>query len=171
MKAKIFTDGACSCNPGPGGWGCFISHEGCEYFYHESEDSTTNNRMEMKAMIHALKYVNENNLEAGEFEIYSDSAYVVNMCKSWIWTWSRNGWRNSKKQIVENCDLVSIIYELLTERDFPLDAIVKVKGHSSNIGNAVADALARNDIFHAQSIWSTQNPKLTKAQAERECNG
>lgn len=142
MKYKIFTDGSSRGNPGPGGWGMVVMDEAEEkvvFMEHDSDSPVTNNRMELAAMIAALQYAAEHDEDS--FIIYSDSAYVVNSCNSWIWTWVKNNWRNSKKQIVENLDQMQEIYSLLS-RDFFNAEVQKCDGHKGVAGNELADALA-----------------------------
>ena len=129
-----------------GGWGvvCFnvvnsVDWE-LECFDCDTTEGTTNNREELKAMLYCLSsslidYPNEKCI------IYSDSAYVVNMCNSWIDSWAVNNWKNSKKQTVENLDLVKNIYDLL-QRGFIRPEIRKCEGHQGDLGNELADALA-----------------------------
>lgn len=137
----LYTDGACKGNPGPGGFGVVIlSSDGIEYEYQEQCENTTNNREELKAILHAFKIA----CTYHRFDtviVYSDSAYCVNMINDWIWNWAKNDWKNSKKKEVENIDLVKQIYEYLNMEFFPCQ-VIKVSGHSKNIGNEIADALA-----------------------------
>ena len=141
-KYHIFTDGSSRGNPGLGGWATVIMNaEETEILFTESdaEDYVTNNRMELKAMLCALQYAEDNPRD--QFIIYSDSAYVVNSCNSWISNWATNGWRNSKKVIVENVDLMQALWSHL-KRDFPNFDIRKCKGHDGEVGNEIADAIA-----------------------------
>lgn len=154
---KIFyTDGACSGNPGPGGFGVvrliterrqtyadYDENISLAYGYHESCENTTNNREEMKAVLHVMEMADKDS--ENQYLIYSDSAYVVNMCNNWIWTWAKNGWKNSKKKEVENIDLVKQIYGYLSKEFFNVD-IQKVKGHDGMLGNELADAYATNNM-------------------------
>ena len=141
-KYHIYTDGSSRGNPGPGGWGMVVMNEDeTEIIFIESnsENPTTNNRMELKAMICALGYAESH--PADQFIIYSDSAYVVNSVNSWIRGWAANGWRNSKKQTVENLDLMQGIHYFLCKEFF--NAVVKkCNGHTGIIGNELADAAA-----------------------------
>lgn len=129
-----------------GGWGvvCFnvldsVNWE-LESFDCDTTEGTTNNREELKALIHCLSTIKE--LYPDEkCIIYSDSAYVVNMFNDWILTWAANGWKNSKKQPVENLDLVQIIYNFIQENFFEYD-VQKCSGHAGDLGNELADALA-----------------------------
>jgi len=136
----IYTDGACSGNPGPGGWGAILF-----YGIHKKELSggvkaTTNNRMEIQAVIEGLKLLKE----PCRVQVYSDSAYVVNCFqKGWIHGWLRNGWKNSKKEPVENQDLWKQLWELMKLHTVEY---IKVKGHSDNEFNNRCDELAREAI-------------------------
>lgn len=142
MDKYFYTDGACSGNPGPGGY-AVVSLEENELVYSYSEDyeKTTNNRMELAAILHVLKLAADD--KENRYIIYSDSAYAINSITKWIPTWKLNGWMNSKKKTVENIDLMK-------ELDFFWDAcnnvaLCKVSGHSGLLGNELADALAKND--------------------------
>lgn len=119
------------------------------YIYSEYFKNVTNNQMELKAVIHVLK-IAANDLK-NQYIVYSDSAYVVNMCNNWIWTWAKNNWKNSKKKLVENIDLVKEIYSYLSREFFNVE-IKKVKGHDTVIGNLLADAYATNDISKLAKI-------------------
>lgn len=144
-KYHIYTDGSARFNPGLGGWGMLVMNEDdTEIIFLESssEDNVTNNRMELKAMICALGYAESHPND--QFIIFSDSAYVVNSCNSWLRTWSANGWKNSKKQIVENVDLMQAIWSHIS-RDFPNFEIRKCDGHAGDLGNELADAIAQNN--------------------------
>lgn len=156
-KYHIYTDGACSGNPGKGGWATIIMNEDetqiLDNFY-DSEDYTTNNRMELKAMLCALQYASDH--PDSHFIIHSDSAYVVNSCNSWMRNWASNGWRNSKKQEVENVDLMKALWGYLS-RDFFNADIKKCSGHAGDIGNELADALATHNIARYKDIINHYN--------------
>lgn len=141
-KYYAYTDGSSRGNPGAGGWGMIVmNEENSEIIFLESssEDNVTNNRMELKAMICALGYAESHPND--QFIIFSDSAYVVNSCNSWMRGWAANGWRNSKKQTVENVDLMQAIWSYIS-RDFPNFEIRKCSGHAGDLGNELADAAA-----------------------------
>lgn len=133
-----------------GGWGvvCLDRAEDDSLelisFDYDSEECTTNNRQELKAMIYCLSTIKEL-YENEKAIIYSDSAYVVNICQSWIYTWAANDWKNSKKQTVENLDLIQELYQLLNYFFIAPD-IRKCAGHSGEIGNELADALAQANL-------------------------
>ena len=144
----FYTDGACKGNPGPGGFGvvCLqeaLDHNEVLYRYSEQCDNTTNNREEMKAILHVFKLIDSSKVKDTVL-IYSDSAYCVNMINDWIWKWANNNWKNSKKVTVENLDLVLEFYKYLTIDFFPCQ-VIKVRGHCGVAANELADALATND--------------------------
>ena len=131
---NIYVDGSSRGNPGDGGFGVvIINNNKLEYAFSEQFNNVTNNQMELRAIIHALELIKEKYPEE-EVIIHSDSAYCVNMCNNWIWTWSKNDWKNSKKQIVENYELVKRIWKFIS-MEFPNFQIVKCLGHSGIIEN------------------------------------
>lgn len=139
-EVTIYTDGACSRNPGPGGWGAILLYGKHEKELSGGSKETTNNRMELTAAIEALKKLKEPCV----VHLYSDSAYLVNgMNEEWYRNWQRNGWLNGKKQPVENRDLWQ---ELLREVKRHDVNFYKVKGHSDNNLNNRCDELARKAI-------------------------
>lgn len=138
---SIYTDGACSGNPGPGGWGAVLLYGDRIKEIHGGETDTTNQRMEIKAVIEALRA-----LKVSDWEVivHSDSAYVVNAFnQKWIENWQRNGWRNSKKEAVANQDLWRELIRLTEKNRVRLE---KVKGHAGNEWNERCDQLARQGI-------------------------
>tara|TARA_B110000037_G_scaffold143516_1_gene162314 strand:+ start:148 stop:573 length:426 start_codon:yes stop_codon:yes gene_type:complete len=140
MKYKIYTDGACSGNPGPGGWGAVIlEEEKNQKNISGNEKDTTNNRMELMAPIMALKKISTNS----KVVIYTDSKYVKNGITEWIKNWEKNGWKNANKKPVKNKDLWIKLDNLCKDNKI----IWKwVKGHSSNKYNNLADELATKAI-------------------------
>lgn len=151
-KYHIYTDGSARFNPGPGGWGMVVMNEDeTKILYTDSnfEDNVTNNRMELKAMICALGYAESN--PDDQFVIYSDSAYVVNSINSWMRGWAANGWRNSKKQIVENVDLMKAIWDYISRPFFNVE-VRKCEGHKGDTGNELADAIATGDMLKFKTI-------------------
>ena len=151
-KYHIFTDGSSRGNPGKGGWGMVVMNEDeTKILYTDSntEDNVTNNRMELKAMICALEYAESNPND--QFVIYSDSAYVVNSINSWMRGWAANCWRNSKKQIVENVDLMKTIWDYISRPFFNVE-VRKCEGHKGDTGNELADAIATGDILKFKTI-------------------
>lgn len=139
-EVTIYTDGACSGNPGPGGWGAILFFNEHRKELSGGEKHTTNNRMELLAIIEALRSLKE----PCRVKVYSDSAYAVNSFRQgWLDNWQRNGWINSKKQPVENQDLWK---ELLEQMKTHRVEYIKVKGHSDNEFNNRCDQLARDAI-------------------------
>ena len=140
MKYTIYTDGACSGNPGPGGWGAVIfDNDNKQKNISGSEENTTNNRMELSAAIMALKEVNTNS----EITIYTDSIYVKNGITEWVVKWKENGWKNSNKEPVKNKDLWEKLDNLCAQNTIYWKW---VKGHASNKYNNLADELATKAI-------------------------
>jgi ribonuclease HI len=136
-NVEIYTDGACSGNPGPGGWGAILMYKGHERELSGYEAMTTNNRMELTAVIMALRALKE----PCSVTIYTDSAYVVNaFTKGWVTSWLQNGWRTAGKTPVENQDLWERLLELCQTHRVTWK---KVKGHADNELNNLCDQLAR----------------------------
>lgn len=135
---KIYTDGACSGNPGRGGWSAIILDGEKIEKISGSEDNTTNNRMELTAVISALKYVKDKNLE-----IYTDSKYAKDGIEKWISNWKKNGWKTANKQDVKNKDLWDELDQLNSKKNVQWNW---VKGHANNQYNNMADELARSEV-------------------------
>ena len=158
---KFFTDGGCSGNPGPGSFGvAALNEEETILLYNVSSEitqMTTNNREELKALIHALDKT-QTIFKDEQCIIYTDSAYCANMFNDWIHGWARNGWKNSKKQIVENLDLVQQLYEY-AKLEFPNFELCRVRGHVGIIGNELADALATHDDNKFVKVLQKHNIK------------
>jgi ribonuclease HI len=132
----IYTDGACSGNPGKGGWGAILIYGEIEKIINGGESETTNNRMELTAPIEALKLLKK----PCKVKIYSDSAYLVNaFIQGWIYKWQLNGWKTSDKSDVKNKDLWEQIYKFTGIHNIEW---IKVKGHSDNKYNNRCDELA-----------------------------
>lgn len=141
-KILIYTDGACSGNPGPGGWGTVLIYNENKKEFSGGMKDTTNNIMELTAVIEGLKKLKEPCNH--EVEIYSDSAYVVNAFNNgWIYNWMKKGWVNSSKEPVKNKELWQELYDLVKKYNAKF---IKVKGHSDNIYNNRCDELARSEI-------------------------
>lgn len=139
-KVIIFTDGACSGNPGVGGWGAVLMYKNSEKRLSGACGETTNNRMELTAVIEGLKALKE----PCETEIYSDSAYVVNaFSNGWIEGWKKNGFKKADSKPVLNDDLWK---ELIALTEIHKVKFNKVKGHSDNCYNNVCDKLATDAI-------------------------
>ena len=139
IRDRVYTDGACSGNPGPGGWGATIKIDRETFEIYGGEDNTTNNRMELIAAIKALEYLNE----SYEITLYTDSNYVKDGITKWIFNWKKNNWKTSSKKTVKNCDLWIQLDTIQEKRKVTWNW---VKGHSGNIGNERADELARMGI-------------------------
>ncbi|MBQ5422845.1 MAG: ribonuclease HI [Clostridiales bacterium] len=132
----IYTDGACSGNPGPGGWAAILMAGGAKKELSGGEANTTNNRMELMGVISGLKALTR----PCNVEVHSDSAYVVNaFSQNWIGKWASNGWKNSAKADVANADLWKELLELTKIHNV---TFVKVKGHADNEYNNRCDELA-----------------------------
>lgn len=139
-EVTIYTDGACSGNPGPGGWGAVLIYGDKRKELSGAEPSTTNQRMEITAAIAALRVLKE----PCRVHLYSDSAYLVNAFRQgWLARWERNGWLTVKKQPVENQDLWRELLQVASRHQVEW---LKVKGHSDNPENNRCDELARAAI-------------------------
>lgn len=139
-EVTVYTDGACSGNPGPGGWGAILMYGRHRKELSGGEARTTNNRMELLSAIRALQALKE----PCKVNLYSDSAYLVNAFQQgWVDNWRRNGWVNSRKQPVENQDLWKMLLEEMERHQVVFH---KVKGHSDNAFNNRCDQLAREAI-------------------------
>ena len=136
---KIYTDGACSGNPGPGGWGVFIENSGNVTELSGRDENTTNNRMELKAVIEALKFFTIDS----KLTIYTDSKYVMDGASRWIINWKKNNWKTAQKKDVKNKDLWIELDNLLNYHNV---SWVWVKGHDGIYGNERADYLATSVI-------------------------
>ena len=135
----IFTDGACSGNPGPGGWGVLLRYDGQEKELHGGERATTNNRMELMAAIRALESLKR----PVKARLHTDSQYVKNGITTWIHDWKRRGWRTADKKPVKNVDLWQRLEAALAQHDVKW---VWVRGHAGHAENERADALARRGL-------------------------
>lgn len=135
-QIEIYTDGACSGNPGPGGWGAVLIYNGKEKELSGSEKETTNNRMELTAVIMALNALNQ----PCEVKLTTDSKYVCDAVnKGWIYSWRKNGWRKSDKRPALNVDLWEELLSLLEKHEVEF---IWVKGHNGHKYNEICDALA-----------------------------
>lgn len=135
----IYTDGACKGNPGPGGWGAILTCNNVETCISGSEDHTTNNRMEMMAVIKSLSVLKER----CSIKLYTDSKYVKDGCESWMPNWIKNNWLTAAKQPVKNKDLWMDLHTLFQQHDIKL---FWVKGHSGHPMNERVDKLAVHAI-------------------------
>lgn len=139
MNIEIYTDGACKGNPGPGGWGVLLRHQGQQKMLHGGESHTTNNRMELMAAIKGLEALKR----PSTVDLYTDSQYVRQGMMDWLAGWKKNGWRNSKKEPVKNKDLWMLLDALATQHKVKWHW---VKGHSGHVENELVDALANQGI-------------------------
>ena len=132
----LYTDGACSGNPGPGGWGAILEFQGIEKELSGGEDNTTNNRMELTAVIEGLSALKE----ACIVELYSDSKYVIDgLSKGWAVSWRKNGWKKADKKPALNPDLWAKLLDLVAEHQVRYHW---VKGHAENPKNNRCDEMA-----------------------------
>ena len=138
-RIAIHTDGACSGNPGPGGWGATLEWNGHRKEIKGGEAQTTNNRMELLAAIRALESLKR----ASAVDLYTDSSYVKDGVTGWIAKWKRNGWKTAAKKPVKNEDLWRELDALCARHEI---AWHWVKGHSGHAGNDRADELAREGM-------------------------
>ena len=140
MGVNVYTDGACSGNPGIGGWGVVILIDGCEPIHiNGGSNNTTNNKMELTAAIEALKYFKKNS----SINLFTDSKYVKDGIESWIVNWKKNGWKTASKKPVKNKMLWVELDSQLTRHSIKWQWI---KGHLGHIHNEQADYLARKFI-------------------------
>ena len=136
MSIKVYTDGACKGNPGPGGWGVYIQSNEDEKELYGGNPETTNNQMEMQAALEALKYLKDKN---DVIELFTDSNYLRQGITEWIHKWKLNNWRTAAKKPVANRDLWIEISDLNEKMDVQWNW---VKGHAGDPGNERADQLA-----------------------------
>lgn len=140
QKVTIYTDGACSGNPGPGGWGAVLIHKLKEKELSGSEKETTNNRMELTAAIKALSELKTR----CDIDLYTDSNYVLKGITEWISDWKRRGWKTADKKPVKNADLWQILEEVAIKHNIKWHW---VKGHNGDPLNERADELATSAII------------------------
>ena len=138
-KVEIYTDGACSGNPGPGGWGVLIQLDNKNIELSGGDNETTNNRMELMAAIIALEEINKDY----KINLYTDSNYVKDGITSWISNWKKNSWKTANKMDVKNKDLWIRLDAAIKGKDI---SWIWVKGHAGNAGNEQADYLARSAL-------------------------
>jgi len=148
---EIYADGACKGNPGPGGWGAWLAFDGREKELFGGESSTTNNRMELTAVIRALEALKR----PSSVRIYTDSVYVQKGITEWIHSWKKRGWRTSGKQPVKNESLWRELDVLAQMHEIQW---IWVKGHAGNVGNERADALANKGVMQFMAPHSIMQP-------------
>jgi ribonuclease HI len=139
----IFTDGACSGNPGPGGWGAILRYGNAERELNGGEPATTNNRMELMAAIRALEALKR----PSRVRLHTDSQYLRNGITAWIHQWKRNGWRTSAKKPVANAELWQRLEAAMAPHDVEW---LWVRGHAGHVENERADELARAGLRAAR---------------------
>lgn len=145
MIVDIYTDGACSGNPGPGGWGAVLSYgEHEKELYGGESGQTTNNRMELMAAIQALEALTR----PAVVRLHTDSTYVRNGITKWMLAWQRNGWKTSDKQPVKNADLWQRLQDAVNRHEVEW---FWVKGHAGDVGNERADSLANRGVTEARA--------------------
>lgn len=152
---KIYTDGACSGNPGAGGYGIVVFNNDDHIVLYESLncDNTTNNKEELKAVIRAFEIV-ENRYKEEKCIIYSDSAYVVNICNDWIYRWCKNNWCNSKNKPILNLPYIQTLYKYCSKKNLDCQ-VVKINGHANILGNELADALATGNTTKCKKLLAS----------------
>lgn len=144
-KIEIYTDGACSGNPGPGGWGAVLIYKEHRKKISGAERETTNNRMEIRAVIEALKALKK----SSQVIVYTDSKYVQSGINEWIHSWKANGWKNAAKKPIKNVDLWRELDEQAAKHSVEW---IWVKGHSGHEFNDMADELAREAISKKRNV-------------------
>ena len=150
-KVEIYTDGACKGNPGVGGWGAVLRANGQEKELFGGEAATTNNRMELMAVIEALKALTRE----CDAVVYTDSSYVQKGISEWIHGWKRNGWKTSDKKPVKNEDLWRELDQLATRHRISWHW---VRGHAANPGNERADELANQGVIMESAVVNATRP-------------
>jgi ribonuclease HI len=144
-RVDIYTDGACSGNPGIGGWGAYLKYKDNVKELSGSAENTTNNRMELVAAIEGLKILKK----SSKVNLYTDSVYLKDGITKWIFNWQRNNWKNANKKDVKNKDLWIQLLEVVNKHDINW---IWVKGHEGNKGNEIADNLATSAISNFKGL-------------------
>jgi len=137
-KVQIFADGSCIGNPGAGGWCAILRYKDKEKIISGGEPNTTNNKMELTAVIKALEALKM----PCEVDLYTDSKYVVEGLKSWLDNWAKNNWKNSKKEKIANLELWQRLYQL---KNIHKINPIWVKGHSGHKENEICDKIAKKE--------------------------
>jgi len=144
-RVEIYTDGACSGNPGIGGWGAYLTYKDNVKELSGSAENTTNNRMELVAAIEGLKILKK----SSKVNLYTDSVYLKDGITKWIFNWQKNNWKNANKKDVKNKDLWIQLLEVVNKHDINW---IWVKGHEGNKGNEIADNLATSAISNFKGL-------------------
>lgn len=144
-RVEIYTDGACSGNPGIGGWGAYLTYKDNIKELSGSAENTTNNRMELVAAIEGLKILKK----SSKVNLYTDSVYLKDGITKWIFNWQKNNWKNANKKDVKNKDLWIQLLEVVNKHDINW---IWVKGHEGNKGNEIADNLATSAISNFKGL-------------------
>ena len=144
-RVEIYTDGACSGNPGIGGWGAYLTYKDNVKELSGSAENTTNNRMELVAAIEGLKILKK----SSKVNLYTDSVYLKDGITKWIFNWQKNNWKNANKKDVKNKDLWIQLLEVVNKHDINW---IWVKGHEGNKGNGIADKLATSAISNFKGL-------------------
>ncbi len=144
-RVEIYTDGACSGNPGIGGWGAYLKYKDNVKELSGSAENTTNNRMELVAAIEGLKILKK----SSKVNLYTDSVYLKDGITKWIFNWQKNNWKNANKKDVKNKDLWIQLLEVVNKHDINW---IWVKGHEGNKGNEIADNLATSAISNFKGL-------------------
>jgi len=146
---KLYTDGACSGNPGPGGWAYIVldsNHE--EYVASGFKEETTNNEMELMAAFKGLFFVKSILNSKEQVQIFTDSKYISNAINGWIYNWKRHGWKTSTGADVSHKDIWMSLFPIVMENKVKA---IWVKGHASDAYNSRCDSIARNEIVKKRS--------------------
>ena len=161
MKVRIYTDGACSENPGPGGWGMVVNSETKCKTYGGYSKKTTNNKMELKAVIEAYRFILDHK-GLDDIEILSDSAYVVNSINQhWVLKWASNGWITTKGESVKNYHLWKqflSLHSAVKQKGINV-VLIQIKGHAVNTFNELADTEAKRQSEIARQKISEEETK------------
>lgn len=153
MKVRIFTDGACSGNPGPGGWAAIFNTDKECNIIKGYEENTTNNRMELTAVVMAMERIHRSHENGNVYELFSDSAYVVNSINNaWIKVWKSNDWKTTRNEDIKNKDLWDRYLKVIEElnKNKIVLKIIKIKGHTGNAFNEYVDKLAKEEVLKAK---------------------
>lgn len=144
---KMYTDGACRGNPGKGGWGALLRYNGHERTLHGGEPHTTNNRMELMAVIQGLQALKKPGCDV---HVFSDSKYVLTGMTEWLPNWKKRGWKTAAKKPVLNADLWQTLDVLASQHNIQWEW---VKGHSGHPENELADSLANRGIDELEATF------------------